>query len=1069
MLVSVVVPTYATPQEGLDRLIASLDRQTMPAGEFEVIFVDDGSPDDTVARLRELASTRPHVRVVRLGNSGWPSKPRNHGTDLATGEYVAYVDHDDELAPDALRAAYAFAVANDADVVNGKEAYTHRGNWALTTYVGDLGQALDRTDIHPLLPMNPHKLYRRAFLEEHGIRFREGRKVLWEDILFNIQVGRHARVVSTLSSVPYYHWAEVEGSGSTQFTKWADDYWAWLREVIATAESELAEPRLAAQREQVIRHQYVGRVIRSFDAGFARRPDEARRFIFDQARALQADFGLDRFDSSLTAAQRARARLLREDRLDLITRLCADDPQPAGRGTAASIRWEDGLLRVEADVAWADPKGRRHATREGDRLVRSFPAEVEEALTPAQRDITDEVAAASIELAVRSRADRFVWLAPSTDEIVAADGDDGAVSVSGTVRATIDPETAAMGRPLSPGYWDLLVRARLSDETNARALASDLAAGATVTAGRLHLVYPNDGGAATLFVDGAREAVRRLRPVSARLTDRGELEITLDGTHDGAGEVATTVGIDQSLTGTAQWAERPATLAVDGGRAVLRFVPGGDRMRVRVGDRAGAKGSRTPWLAVSIADGTVVYGDLAALDQNPRTRVLLLTNRDSDNVGDQLIEASAISLVKGVMKNLGVAADGFTISSRAAGIVPKAYLASRDPSLLEDARKAIANADILLFGGAPLFNYTYQKFYLRTIITLELAQEYGVPVLFSSIGVEPFDETNAKSLALRKALELPCVRQITTRDDLASVERYVENTGIPVAHVSDPAVFANLVFGVDDGPREGRTIGLVVTREGIFKDNGISFSASEQRRFWLDVIDELTARGYDYTLFTTGHFSDEVFLDAMVKAKRIPAGKVVVTVNSPEELNAALGACAGVIAFRLHASIASFSYGIPSVGLSWNFKVPYFYESVGHGDRALDHTRWTAAEVVPALERAMAEGVRKDEAFLMTVYETLFNGFKSIVAPDSDKAPYTYDELRAQLPRYGGTTEAALAEKVRRKLRRTYESYYKLSIRAAKKAEQPKPPSSGLRKAVSKALPKPVKQGLRKALGRASR
>jgi polysaccharide pyruvyl transferase WcaK-like protein len=492
-------------------------------------------------------------------------------------------------------------------------------------------------------------------------------------------------------------------------------------------------------------------------------------------------------------------------------------------------------------------------------------------------------------------------------------------------------------------------------------------------------------------------------------------------------------------------------------------------MRVRVGDRAGAKGSRTPWLAVSIADGTVVYGDLAALDQNPRTRVLLLTNRDSDNVGDQLIEASAISLVKGVMKNLGVAADGFTISSRAAGIVPKAYLASRDPSLLEDARKAIANADILLFGGAPLFNYTYQKFYLRTIITLELAQEYGVPVLFSSIGVEPFDETNAKSLALRKALELPCVRQITTRDDLASVERYVENTGIPVAHVSDPAVFANLVFGVDDGPREGRTIGLVVTREGIFKDNGISFSASEQRRFWLDVIDELTARGYDYTLFTTGHFSDEVFLDAMVKAKRIPAGKVVVTVNSPEELNAALGACAGVIAFRLHASIASFSYGIPSVGLSWNFKVPYFYESVGHGDRALDHTRWTAAEVVPALERAMAEGVRKDEAFLMTVYETLFNGFKSIVAPDSDKAPYTYDELRAQLPRYGGTTEAALAEKVRRKLRRTYESYYKLSIRAAKKAEQPKPPSSGLRKAVSKALPKPVKQGLRKALGRASR
>jgi hypothetical protein len=754
MKVSVVVPTYATPQEGLDRLIASLDRQSMPADQFEVIFVDDGSPDGTVARLRELASTRAYVRVVRMANSGWPSKPRNHGTDLATGEYVAYMDHDDELGPDALRAAYEFAVANDADVVNGKEAYTHRGNWALATYIGDLGQALDRTDTHPLLPMNPHKLYRRAFLQEHGIRFREGRKVLWEDILFNIQVGRHAKVISTLSSVPYYHWAETEGSGSTLFTKWADDYWAWLREVIATAESELAEPRLETQREQVVRHQYAGRVIRSFDAGFARRPVEAKTFIFEHARALQADFGLDSFDSSLTAAQRARAQLLRENRLDLLTTLCAEEPQPVGQGTATSIRWEDGVLRVEADVAWADPKGRRHAVREGGRIVRSYSPEVDEALPVAQRDITGEVSAASIGLAVRSRADRFVWLAPSTDEIVVTDGDDGAVSLSGRMTSAVDPETAAMGRPLSPGYWDLLVRAQLSGETNARALRSDLAASVTVTAGRLHLVYPNDGGAATVFIDAAEEAVRRLRPLSARLTDQGELEIELDGTHDGTGEVPTTVGIDQSLTGKAQWTEHPATLTVEGGRAVLRFAPAGDRVRVRVGDRAGVKGSRKPWLAVSVTDGEVVYGDLAALKQNPKIRVLLLTNRDSDNVGDQLIEASAISLVKGVMKNLGVAADGYAISSRAAGIVPKAYLASRDPSLLEDARKAIANADILLFGGAPLFNYTYQQFYLRTIITLELAEEYGVPVLFSSIGVEPFDETNAKSLALREALEL---------------------------------------------------------------------------------------------------------------------------------------------------------------------------------------------------------------------------------------------------------------------------------------------------------------------------
>jgi len=177
-------------------------------------------------------------------------------------------------------------------------------------------------------------------------------------------------------------------------------------------------------------------------------------------------------------------------------------------------------------------------------------------------------------------------------------------------------------------------------------------------------------------------------------------------------------------------------------------------------------------------------------------------------------------------------------------------------------------------------------------------------------------------------------------------------------------------------------------------------------------------------LFTTGHFSDEVFLDAMVR-DGLPLSKAAVTVNSPEELIGELSGCAGVIAYRLHASITSFAYSIPSVGLSWNFKVPYFYESVGHGDRALGPERWNATEVVGALEKAMAEGVVKDEAFLMSVYETLFAGIKGIFAPDSDRAPYSFAQLREELPRYAGTSQAQYREKVRRKMRRTYESYQK--------------------------------------------
>lgn len=463
-----------------------------------------------------------------------------------------------------------------------------------------------------------------------------------------------------------------------------------------------------------------------------------------------------------------------------------------------------------------------------------------------------------------------------------------------------------------------------------------------------------------------------------------------------------------------------------------------------------------------------------------KIRILLLTNRDSDNVGDQIIEATAISILKGIMKNLGVPAHGFEISSRAAGIISKKYMKTRDPALLEPARQVIAAADVVVFGGAPLFNYRYQSFYLRTIKTLELAQECGVPVLFSSIGVEPFDATNPKSQALKKALASSGVRQITTRDDLASVRQYVEGTDIAVAHVSDPAVLADIVFrkraktgtppaataqptfdqvrrrikrlgrqvlgqrrqaasaapprpivaaGADVEVRAPRAkrIGLVVTRAGIFADNGIAFSEDDQTKLWLDVIALLSERGYDYKLFTTGHFADEVFLDTLVRAHGIPLNKAALTVNSPEELIGELSACAGVVAYRLHASITSFAYSVPSVGLSWNFKVPYFYESVGHGDRALSPERWNATEVVDALEKAMAGGVHKDDAFLMTVYETLFSGLKGIFAPGTDRVPFTLEQLRTELPLYPGTSQAQYRAKVRSKFRRTYEAFQKYS------------------------------------------
>ena len=117
-----------------------------------------------------------------------------------------------------------------------------------------------------------------------------------------------------------------------------------------------------------------------------------------------------------------------------------------------------------------------------------------------------------------------------------------------------------------------------------------------------------------------------------------------------------------------------------------------------------------------------------------QVKVLLLTNRDSDNVGDQVIEATDISLISTVMKNLGLHRWEYEIISKAVSFVSQGYLKNRNPKLLEPAEKAIRNCDIVVFGGAPMFNYMYQNFYERTAVTIEIAQKYQKPVFFSAIG-----------------------------------------------------------------------------------------------------------------------------------------------------------------------------------------------------------------------------------------------------------------------------------------------------------------------------------------------
>lgn len=112
-LISVIVPVYKV-EEYLPKCVESILNQTY--SRLEVILVDDGSPDGCGRLCDAYAARDSRVRVIHKPNGGL-SDARNAGIEIATGAYLAFVDSDDWLEPDAYEAMLSAAVRHNAALV----------------------------------------------------------------------------------------------------------------------------------------------------------------------------------------------------------------------------------------------------------------------------------------------------------------------------------------------------------------------------------------------------------------------------------------------------------------------------------------------------------------------------------------------------------------------------------------------------------------------------------------------------------------------------------------------------------------------------------------------------------------------------------------------------------------------------------------------------------------------------------------------------------------------------------------------------------------------------------------
>lgn len=113
--ISVCIPVYNT-QETLPRCIDSVLAQTMT--DYEIVIVDDGSPDQAGAIADRYASQHPCITVIHKQNAGL-AEARRSAIEAARGEYIVHVDSDDDLTPDALQTLYAHCEEENLDLCYG--------------------------------------------------------------------------------------------------------------------------------------------------------------------------------------------------------------------------------------------------------------------------------------------------------------------------------------------------------------------------------------------------------------------------------------------------------------------------------------------------------------------------------------------------------------------------------------------------------------------------------------------------------------------------------------------------------------------------------------------------------------------------------------------------------------------------------------------------------------------------------------------------------------------------------------------------------------------------------------
>lgn len=206
MKISIIIPVYNTEQF-LGKCLESV--AFLAKLGHEIIIVNDGSSDSSPLIAETFVKKFPEVKLINQENGGL-SRARNSGLNVATGEHIWFLDSDDYISEKETLSVFEKLKNDEPDLIVFGRVEEHSKfhtftphNIQSTSYTSGIDYFINSVNTGELRTQVWDKIIRRSVVEKHDIRFAEG--LLYEDMLFCLEVCLNSNTVATVRAFPYHY------------------------------------------------------------------------------------------------------------------------------------------------------------------------------------------------------------------------------------------------------------------------------------------------------------------------------------------------------------------------------------------------------------------------------------------------------------------------------------------------------------------------------------------------------------------------------------------------------------------------------------------------------------------------------------------------------------------------------------------------------------------------------------------------------------------------------------------------------------------------------------------------